>query len=181
MFGMVSQPEHDRRFMLRAALRGFGGARQRFLAIATPGAAPEDVFVLLTEALWWAVTADDGFEDLARSGYGYRANVGAYRDARGRDPYGRVLLGLRYARDRCGHQRALVAVEHGLGFPIAFPVVFGEFFRWRRSAQLPVSGRRVASERLRSQYDNLLAGRPAAAALESAAKWFAQEQGIAGL
>jgi len=68
--------------MLRAALKGFGSARQRFLAQATPGAAPEDVFVSLSEALWWTVSADDGFEHLARIDPGYRPNLGDYRQAR---------------------------------------------------------------------------------------------------
>lgn len=103
--------------MLGAALKGFEGARQRFLAQATPGVAPESVFVPLSEVLWWIVSADDGFEDLARIDAGYRPNVGDYRQSRGKDQDGRVLRGLRYARDRCGHQRALVAVETGFTLP----------------------------------------------------------------
>jgi hypothetical protein len=38
---MVPMPVHDPRFMLRTALRGFESARQRFLSVATPGAAPK--------------------------------------------------------------------------------------------------------------------------------------------
>jgi hypothetical protein len=167
--------------MLRAALKGFGIAWQRFLAQATPGAAPEDVFMPLSETLWWIVSADDGFEDLARTDPGYRPNLGDYQQARGKDQYGRVLRGLRYARDRCGHQRALVAVEIGFTFPVAFPVAFGEFFRWRRSDQLPPPDPKFQSAALRPDYDSLLAGRPASQALEAAAKWFEQEQSRAGL
>jgi hypothetical protein len=178
---MSSARVHDPPFMLRAALAGFEAARQRFLNLAAPGAAPQDVFVPLSEALWWAVSADDGFEDLARNGCGYRPNVGNYRDARRKDQFGPVLCGLRYARDRCGHQRALVAVEDGLRLPFTFPVVFGVFFRWRRSDQLPPPDPKFPSERLRPDYDSLLAGRPASETLESAAKWFVQEQSSAGL
>jgi hypothetical protein len=167
--------------MLRAALMGFESARQRFLTKGTPGAAPEEIFVPLTEALWWAVSADDGFDDLARRGRGYRPNVGNYRAARDKDQFGRVLRGLRYARDRCGHQRALVAVEDGLRLPFALPAVLGGFFRWRSSDQLPPSDAKFRSGGLRLDYDNLLAGRPASEALESAAKWFAQEKNNAGL
>jgi hypothetical protein len=178
---MLSARAHDPQFMLRAALIGFDGARQRFLAQATPGAAPQDVFVPLSEALWWAVSADDGFEDLARSGRGYRPNVGNYREARGKDQFGRVLRGLRYARDRCGHQRALIAVEDGLRLPFVLPAVLGELFRWRPSDQLPPPDPRFRSEGLRPDHDSLLSGRPASEALESAAKWFTQEQNSAGL
>ena len=167
--------------MLRAALKGLGSAWQRFLDQASPGAAAEDVFVPLSEALWWTVSADDGFEHLARTDPGYRPNLGDYRQARGKDRYGRVLCGLRYARDRCGHQRALVAVETGLTFPIAFPVAFGEFFRWRRSDQLPPPDPKFRGAALRSDYDSLLAGRPASQTLEAAAKWFEQEQSRAEL
>jgi hypothetical protein len=173
--------DHDPQFMLRAALMGFESAQQRFRTKATPGTAPEEVFVPLTEALWWAVSADDGFEDLARRGCGYRPNVGNYREARGKDQFGRVLPGLRYARDRCGHQRALVAVEDELRLPFALPAVLGEFFRWRSSDQLPPADPKFRSEGLRPDYDDLLAGRPASEALESAAKWFAQEKDSAGL
>jgi hypothetical protein len=160
---------------------GFESARQRFLTRATPGTDPEEVFVPLTEALWWAVSADDGFEDLARRGSGYRPNVGNYRVARDKDQFGRVLRGLRYARDRCGHQRALVAVEDGLRLPFALPAVLGELFRWRSSDHLPPADPKFHSEGLRPDYDDLLAGRPASEALESAAKWFAQEKDSAGL
>jgi len=167
--------------MLQAALKGFGSARQRFLAQATPSAAPEDVFVPLSEALWWTVSADDGFEYLARTDPSYRPNLGDYRQARDKHQYGQLLRGLRYARDRCGHQRALVAVETGLTFPIAFPVAFGEFFRWRRSDQLPLPDPNFQSAALQPDYNSLLAGRPAAQTIEAAAKWFEQEQSRAGL
>src|SRR6185437_13033916 len=118
---------------------------------------------------------------MARRGCGYPPNVGNYREARGKDQFGRVLCGLRYARNRCGHQRALVAAEDGLRLPFVLPAVLGEFFRWRPSDQLPPSHRKYENEELRQEYDSLLAGRPASEALESAAKWFAQERNSAGL
>jgi|ERR1035441_1435103 hypothetical protein len=178
---VATTPTHDPRFMLRTALKGFDSARQRFISAAVPGAAPEDVFIPLSEALWWAVTTDDGFEDLARTGAGYRPNLGDYRTARTKDPHGQVLNGLRYARDRCGHQRALVAMEQDLSLPFTLPVVLGKFFRWRRSDQLPPADPRVRSKELQPEYDRLLAGQLASKPLESAAKWFAQEHASAGL
>lgn len=52
--------------MLSGALMGFERAYQRFLSKASGGAAPENVFVPLSEALWWIVSVDDGFADLAQ-------------------------------------------------------------------------------------------------------------------
>jgi hypothetical protein len=161
--------------------KGFDGASGRFLAAATPGASSDDVFVPLTEALWWAVSVDDGFEDLAANTGGYRPNLGDYKNARGNDPSGRVLLALRYARDRCGHQRALVVAENGLRVPFTLPAVVGEYFRWRPSGQLPPAPAQFQSGRLLPAFDSLLAGQPAERALGSAATWFAQEEGRAGL
>jgi hypothetical protein len=177
---MTTAPTHDPRFMLRAALMGFERAHQRFLSEATRGAAPEDVFVPLSEALWWTVSTDEGFTDLAQLPNGYRANP-RYSDARDSDQFGRVLRGLRYARNRCGHQRALVAVEKGLSVPFSVPFTLGEFFRWRPSSELPAPDAKFSDDKGRQIYDTLLAGRPASQALDSTARWFAQERSIAGL
>jgi hypothetical protein len=134
-----SSPEsHDPSVMLRAALRGFDGARQRLDTAAVPGAPPERVFAPLAEALWWTVSVNDGFEELADTGtISQWPSKRHYQGARDEDPTGRVLVGLRYARDRCGHQLALVALEDGLRLPFRLPNVLGEFFRWRPSEQLP--------------------------------------------
>jgi hypothetical protein len=72
-------------------------------------------------------------------------------------------------------------VETGLTLPFALPMVLGDFFRWRRSDQLPPSDPKFQSAALRSDYDSHLAGRPAAHTLDSAAQWFAQEQSRAEL
>lgn len=176
---------HDQKFMLEVALLGFDCARQRFLATSRLGAAPDHVFVPLTEALWWTVSADDGFADLADSGaIASWPSKADYRAARNRDTSGRVLAGLRYARDRCGHQLALVAVEDRLRFPFGLPNTTGQAFRWRPSAQIPQPaepGRQNQAQRWRPSYDSLLAGRPAAMAVESAAMWFACASKLAGI
>jgi hypothetical protein len=54
--------------------------------------------VPLAEALWWAVSIDEGLKKLNT---GYAALLES-------DPMGPVMRGLRYARNRIGHQRALV-------------------------------------------------------------------------
>jgi hypothetical protein len=160
----TAETAYDLRFMLRAALRGFAGARERLRTRAAPGVLPEVVFVPLAEALWWAVSPGDGFDELASEGTGW-ANRGAYRDARKTDTSGRVLIGVRYARDRCGHQLAMAALEDGLRPPFSFPNTPGVSFRWRPSGQLPqpAGERRLEqSERIRPDYDMWLVGRPSA-------------------
>jgi hypothetical protein len=161
--------------MLHTALGGFDGARGRFHAAAVPGARPELVFVPLAEALWWAVSVDDGFKELAAlQGLGW-SNNGAYRNDRDNDADGRVLEGVRYARDRCGHQLALAALEGGLTSPFRLPNTLGPAFRWRTSDQLPQPTDKSAfanAEKKRPHYDTWLAKRPASMAVESAAKWF---------
>lgn len=170
--------------MLRAALAGFDGARDRFQAAAVPGALPELVFAPLAEALWWAVSVDDGFKELAATQALGWPNKGAYQVARDKDPDGRVLEGVRYARDRCGHQLALAALEDHLRPPFSLPNVLGPAFRWRPSDQLPQPAGKnelANANKKRPRYDTWLAKRPASMAVESAAKWFAYAAGAAGI
>jgi len=123
-------------------------------------------------------------EELAASqGIGWK-NRGAYREARNKDTSGRVLRGVRFARDRCGHQLALAALEAGLRAPLRFPNTPGAFFRWRPSDELPLptdEKRREQAEKIREYYDTWLAGRPAIMTVESAAKWFAHAVSVAAI
>lgn len=179
---MTANPD-DPKFMLTVALRGSEGAHERFRSMSANHAAAEDLFVPLSEALWWTVTVDDGFESLVSQGQGqgYRPNLGDYRAARNGDPAGATLRALRYARDRCGHQRALVISVKLPTLPMTLPAVLGPVFCWRPSSDLPLPDPRFSNEPLRNEYDKLLAGRAAAAAIASAATWFNQEQARAGL
>lgn len=178
---MIHGPNHDPKFMLQVALKGLAAAHDRFNAKSTAGVGAEEVFVPLLEALWWTVSVDDGFESLAANSHGYRPNRGDYRNSRDSDADGQVLRALRYARDRCGHQRALVAGVKLPTLPMTLPAVLGPVFCWRPSADLPAPDPRFNSPALQGEYDRLLAGRPAAAALGSARRWFDQEWVHAGL
>ncbi len=116
---MIGANGSDLGLMLRAVLTGFDGARHRLNTAAVPGAPPEAVYVPLAEALWWAVIVDNGFEELANTGGLHRWPTRKHRqDTRNADRSGRVLVGLRYARDRCGHQPALMALEDGWRLPL---------------------------------------------------------------
>lgn len=177
---VISGP-NDPKFVLRAALKGFDAANTRFNGLSAHGAGPEDVFIPLSEALWWAVTVDDGFESLAACGNGYRPSLGDYQFARENNPNGRFLKALRYARDRCGHQRALATGARLPASPLSVPFSLGPVICWRPSADFPAPDRRFVDSKLQGEYDRLLSGRPVAEALRSAGRWFAQERAQAGL
>jgi hypothetical protein len=178
---MIYGPSHDPRSMLQVALQGFGDAQNRFNVASGASVSIKEVFIPLSEALWWTVTVDDGFEDLAANDPAYRPNLGNYRNARNSDADGQVLRPLRYARDRCGHQRALIAGVSVPTIPMTIPAFLGPVFCWRPSADLPPPDPRFSSEDLQREYDKLLAGQPAAAALGSTMRWFDRERGRAGL
>lgn len=171
---MTFNNANDRRFMLKAALTGFIKAHERLEAAS---ATTEGLFISLSEALWWAVSVDDGFEDLARNDQSYRPNLGDYRAARNNDNEGQFLRALRYARERCGHQRALVTSAWSPRVATLVPKSQGlPIICWRTSADLPPPDPRFESETLRTEYDRLLAGWQADEALWAAKIWFKQEQ-----
>lgn len=178
---MTSGSTYDPKFMLRIALKGFVAAYDRLIPVWRTNADVEEIFIPLLEALWWTVTVDDGFESLASNGQYNRPNLGNYRNARDTDTDGRVLRALRYARDRCGHQRALMTGVRLPTLPLSLPFVLGPVICWRPSADLPPPDPRFGNSTLQNEYDRLLAGQFAEAALGSARRWFDQEQLRAGL
>ena len=124
---------------------------------------------------------DDGFEGLADNGQSNRSSRGDYQNARNSDADGRLLRAVRYARDRCGHQRALVTGVRLPTLPMPIPSPLGPVVCWRPSADLPPPDPRFNNPTLQNEYDRLLSGQPAAAALGSVRRWFEQERVRAGL
>jgi hypothetical protein len=178
---VIHGPSHDPKSMLQTALKGFADAHDRLNAVLGPSADVQEIFIPLLETLWWTVTVDDGFESLASNGQSNRSNLGDYRNARGSDPDGQVLRAVRYARDRCGHQRALVTGVKLPTIPLTTPFVLGPVICSRPSVDLPSPDPKVKSSTLQNEYDRLLSGRPAAATLGSIRRWFEQESIRAGL
>jgi hypothetical protein len=171
---MTFNNSSDRRSMLKASLNGFTSAHERFEAAS---ATAEELFISLSGALWWAVSVDDGFEDLAGNDQSYRPNLGDYREARDNDNEGQFIRALRYARNRCGHQRALMTSAWLPGVAALVPKGDGlPLICWRTSADLPSPDPRFESKTLRAEYDRLLGGWPADEALCAAKVWFKQEQ-----
>jgi hypothetical protein len=178
---MTSDHTDDLRFRLKAALNGFASAFKRLQPVTGPSATAERIFIAWSEVLWWAVSVDDGFEDLARNDQSYRPNLGDYRAARNSDSEGQILRALRYARDRCGHQRALVTSSWGPALLACLDEDDELPVSWRKSADLPPPDPRFDSETLRAEYDRLLAGWPADEALWMVKIWFEREQARARL
>lgn len=89
MTGTDDPGAHDPRLMLRSALAGFDGARHRLSNATVPGAPPESIFVPLVEALWWTVSVNHAFEELADAGgIGDWPSKKDYQQARDKDPLG---------------------------------------------------------------------------------------------
>jgi len=163
LFG-VDDDGIDEGFMLDVALIGFhrAVARANDHQHDTP---PEEVFIPLTEALWWAVSVDEGFRDL----YGE-----AYERARDEDYRGQVLRGARFARNRLGHQRALaIRRTDGLVSPLVSPMRANEFV-WRPIGELPEPGQPDPNGA--EMYRRHLIGKPARVTLDSCAQWFGHAQ-----
>lgn len=83
------------------ALRAFERASTRLVAERHD---EERAYGAAGEALFWAIVCDEGYESLL--------DRTKYRRARNADSDGRVMLGIRWARNRMTHQRALVIRKH---------------------------------------------------------------------
>src|SRR5262245_13514806 len=83
---------------LPLAERGFRAACER-LHTTGPAVNIPDAFVALAEVLWWAVSLDEGYQ--TRDG-------ASYTSRRDTDPDGRLWHGVRFARNRAGHQRLVM-------------------------------------------------------------------------
>lgn len=124
------------------------------------------VFVGYVETVVWACALDD----LLR-----KMEPGSYAERRDADPGGRVLRGLRWARNQGVHQ--LIALHRnadGATFPMTFPVRFDFNPIWHQRTIAPKARPDERSERA---YDAEVAGKPVAWTL-TAAQGFLWERAI---
>ncbi|WP_157420648.1 hypothetical protein [Actinomadura kijaniata] len=169
---MVSVTPDVPEFRVVSALYGFEQAYQRFLDQANnPNVPAVVIFAPLAEALWWAISADEGFFKLDKAGYRSR------RDATEEGSHLRALL---FARNRCGHQRALVIERSGLTAPLTPPVTPGVHIRWRRLSELPPPDPGFNDPDGEAAYEVGLASKPVERALSQIAKWFTTARQQAG-
>ncbi|MEY9932428.1 hypothetical protein ABH926_007079 [Catenulispora sp. GP43] len=156
---------NDPEYRLALALEGFRHAGDRYRAAADDSEDVTAVFIPLSETLLWAASVDETFKKLD----GQR-----YADVRDVDADGRYLVALRYARNRCTHQLALVAERKGLAPPFRPPITPGVFFRWRPIDELPPPDSGHMNVRGEAAYEDLLAKDPADQAIIRAHAWFAR-------
>lgn len=122
-------------------------------------------FAPMTETLWWAVSLDEALrDDLKAPDYATRQSA---------DPDGRVFQGIRFARNRGGHQRAFTTTQ-GLGWgpaedghPLGLPMVSTI---WRPVSDLPQGRKDTVGE---STYRDHLAGRRVNGTIDQISRWFA--------
>jgi hypothetical protein len=154
----MSLPQVD---MLPASMTGLRLATERYQAAAQdPGSAAVDVFVPLSEALAWACSLDEAMSKI----YGE-----PYVQARATDPMGPYLVGLRFARNRCTHQLALIAERRHLAPPLRPPLTPGLLFRWRPVAELPAADAKHDNGRV--EYEDCLVGNTAQTTLGQVTGW----------
>lgn len=166
---------------LRVAVDAFDAAVARYREGRSAGHPLDRSFVPLAEALWWAIIADEGFEQ--------QDAWPGYRDDRDDDPAGRVLLGLRFARNSVGHQRAFVVRRVHFQRYVEGPS--GHWYRtyqradggwsrsyeddlhWRPAEELPAvdPGHEKHVARLRDEYQASLEARSADETLQACRDW----------
>lgn len=162
------------------AVKAFEAAVARYRNVRVETQQPARVFVPLAEALWWAVCADEGFESVEAT-FDYRSRRNSHRS-------GQVVRGMRYVRNRAGHQRALVVrATHYRHYEQAAD---GDWYRtyqedpdgdwyqsyeydfyWRSLEELPEPDPRHPDEGGAESYRELLQGKPAESTLKDCGTW----------
>lgn len=144
-------------------------AFERFRQHSTRNSPAEEILLPLVEALCWAVSAD---EELSKDDNGGKNQK--YLDDRQKDPDRQLLPAIRYARNRYGHQRALVIEKHNARtYPRRYPSAYVTI-KWRPAAQLP-HGDQPQHNLGQQDYETHLEGRRAEDTLERVAAWFAKQ------
>ncbi|MDQ1391484.1 MAG: hypothetical protein QOF30_461 [Acidimicrobiaceae bacterium] len=106
---------------LDLATEAFRSAHGRFLD-GLNARSIEAWYASLTETLWWIVALDDHYNQSYKT---------RYERLRNNDPHGRVILGLRFARNLAGHELISVLEDPGEGQPEPAGCVNLSQLRWR--------------------------------------------------
>ncbi|WP_157008520.1 hypothetical protein [Agromyces laixinhei] len=124
------------------------------------------VDIVAGTALFWLCSLDEALEERYSADYLGRTNA---------SPTGRVMAGLRFARNAVAHGIVVCAGQRGLAFPIVYPIDYGpnvwkhadEFLaRWTPQAKVDrEGGLRLAS------YREHVERRPVGEPLRAAVSW----------
>lgn len=148
--------------MLLQALKGFEAACDRWES-ARAGLDEAESFVPLAECLWWAVSIDERCDTLEGA---------SYRKRRDADPDGRLLPGVQWARNRTGHDQAMVLRYHPgaelgrLVLDVSALDTSSQLI-WRSATDLP-PGR---GHRQRDVYVKHLEGKPVSGTVAALRRW----------
>ena len=150
------------------ALQGMQAALDRALD-ARKSDKIEEMFAPLAEALWWIVVLNDSY---------WQSDGEEYRKSRDSDEQGRILEGLRYARNRLTHDIDITGmhglIESGLTLPFNLPANLGRIpmWMWRSVDKLPRASRRDRESEAR--YRESLEGKEVEATLQLAATFLSE-------
>jgi hypothetical protein len=122
-----------------------------------------EAFAPATEVLWWACALDERLAEMDPT----------YKQRRQADQDGRLLAGVRWARNRANHQLGLVTASrpagaYGGGAYGTFPYGGGSFIAWASAASIPVG----SNERGRDVYEARMQGHRVAETIDAPRRWF---------
>ncbi len=153
---------------VRLAVLGLRFAYTRHHAVARGGQQNEDAMIIsAVDFVNWTCALD---ELLAENDLGYASR----RDS---DPDGRVIVGLRYVRDRHMHQVVVSMRGDGVSFFAAFPPRLSAGVVWRPANEMaqPVGKHATTANVRRAAYDQHLQMRPAWVSLAAALRFLTSE------
>lgn len=131
-----------------------------------------DIYLAVANTAVWASALDEALSQAPDA----RVN---YKSARDADEAGRVVLGLRLARNGFIHGEQFAIEAQGLDYPLSYPLSFGPL-RWKRYEDLTRTWTPKVREPLlsamRISYEDEVAGELAIDPLVRAHRWFAQVQ-----
>jgi hypothetical protein len=125
-------------------------------------------YAALGETLWWIVALDEHYRDAGKT---------VYESHRDGNAHGSVLPGLRFARNKVGHQLTLLVTDPCGGSVFHSADADGvrlDQLLWRESAQFPSAGDPQHPQRL--CYDRLLANNAVRYAIRHANYFFVRHR-----
>ena len=148
------------------AMRGLLTAVERHLQVRQRH--PMDVEltnISAVEAVNWICALDERLEVTDPSGQ--------YRPQRDADERGRVVLGVRYVRDRHMHQVVVSAKHDGVDFFASFPPQLSAGVVWRPAVDMPGSDKPNSAENVRRRlaYERYLQHQATWHALNASGLW----------
>ena len=129
-------------------------------------------YASLGECLWWIFALDEHYS---------HTKGDAYRNFRDKDPHGECIPGLRLARNRVGHQIALMLEDPSAPILLPGPAtpkqgIDLEQQRWRRYEDLPPADAGKERPQPTAIYKSHLSGRAARYAIRHANYFFVRRQ-----